>query len=45
LASSSGKNGRTLDKFRKLLSRTDEKNQKLLLLMAQKMARPVRAKA
>jgi transcriptional regulator with XRE-family HTH domain len=42
---SSGKNGRTLDKFRKLLSRTDEKNQKLLLLMAQKMARPVRAKA
>ena len=42
---SSGKNGRTLDKFRKLLSRTDEKNQKLLLLMAQKMARPIRAKA
>jgi len=37
---SSGKDGRTLDKFRRLLSRTDEKNLKILLLMAQKMARP-----
>jgi transcriptional regulator with XRE-family HTH domain len=42
---SSGKNARMLDKFRKLLSRTDEKNLKLLLFMAQKMARPHRAKA
>jgi len=42
---SSGKDARTLDKFRKLLSRTDERNLKILLLMAQKMARPVRAKS
>ena len=35
----SGKDGRTLAKFRRLLSRTDETNRKLLLFMAQKMAR------
>jgi transcriptional regulator with XRE-family HTH domain len=39
---SSGKSGRTLDKLRRLLSRTDEKDQKTLLFMAQKMARPAR---
>jgi transcriptional regulator with XRE-family HTH domain len=42
---SSGKDGRVLDKFRRLLSRTDEKDLKILLFMAQKMARPHRAKA
>jgi transcriptional regulator with XRE-family HTH domain len=42
---SSGKNGRLLDKFRRVLSRTHEKDLKILLLMAQKMARPIRAKA
>jgi len=42
---SSGKEGRMLHKFRTLLSRTDEKDQKILLFMAQKMARPARAKA
>jgi transcriptional regulator with XRE-family HTH domain len=36
----SGKDARTLDKFRRLLNRTSESNRKLLLLMAQKMARP-----
>ena len=35
----SGKDARTLAKFRQLLSRTDETNRKLLLFMAQKMAR------
>jgi len=39
---SSGKNGRMLQKFRTALSRTHEKNLKILLLMAQKMARPTR---
>jgi transcriptional regulator with XRE-family HTH domain len=42
---SSGKDGRTLDKFRKLMGRTDERNLKLLLLLAQKMARPVGARS
>jgi transcriptional regulator with XRE-family HTH domain len=42
---SSGKDGRMLHKFRTLLSRTDEKDQKILLLMAQKLARPAGAKA
>jgi transcriptional regulator with XRE-family HTH domain len=37
---SSGKDARTLDKFRRLLNRTSESDRKLLLLMAQKMARP-----
>jgi transcriptional regulator with XRE-family HTH domain len=45
----SGKDGRVLSQFRRLLSRTDEKDRKLLLFMAQKMAlgktpRPRRAK-
>jgi transcriptional regulator with XRE-family HTH domain len=35
----SGKDARTLAKFRRLLSRTDETDRKLLLFMAQKMAR------
>lgn len=34
-----GKAARTLEKFRRLLSRTDENDRKLLLLIAQKMAR------
>ncbi|HXX18638.1 MAG TPA: helix-turn-helix domain-containing protein [Candidatus Acidoferrum sp.] len=42
---STGKDGRLLDQFRRLLSKTDAKDQKLLLMMAQKMARPSRAKA
>jgi transcriptional regulator with XRE-family HTH domain len=42
---SSGKNGRMLNKFRRLLSRTDEKHLKILLFMAQKMATPVRTKS
>lgn len=42
---SSGKDAKTLERFRNLLSRTDEKDRKLLLFMAQKMARPNRAKA
>ena len=36
---SSGKDARLLEKFRRLLSRTDEDDRKLLLFMAQKMAR------
>jgi transcriptional regulator with XRE-family HTH domain len=36
----SGKDARTLDKFRRLLKRTDESDRKLLLFMAQQMARP-----
>ena len=40
---SSGKDQRMLDQFRRLLSRTDEKGQKLLLFVAQKMARSRRA--
>jgi transcriptional regulator with XRE-family HTH domain len=35
----SGKDARTLAKFRQLLSRTDESDRRLLLFMAQKMAR------
>jgi transcriptional regulator with XRE-family HTH domain len=34
----SGKEGRMLEQFRKFLSRADARDQKLLLLMAQKMA-------
>ena len=36
---SAGKEARLLEKFRQLLSRTDESDMKLLLFMAQKMAR------
>jgi len=43
----SGKDGRVLDKFRRLLSRTGKKDRELLLLTAQKLAsqskRPTRA--
>jgi len=35
----SGRDARTLEKFRQLLSRTSEPNRKLLLFVAQKMAR------
>jgi len=35
----SGKEARLLEKFRRLLSRTDEDDRKLLFFMAQKMAR------
>jgi transcriptional regulator with XRE-family HTH domain len=42
---SSGKNAKMLGQFRRLLGRTDSKDLKLLLSMAQKMARPSRAKA
>ena len=41
----SGKDARLLGQFRKLLGKTDEKNQRILLYMAQKMARTSRAKA
>jgi len=41
----SGKEGRMLEQFRKFLSRADARDQKLLLLMAQKMAGSHRAKA
>ena len=41
---SSGKDARMLYQFRRLLGRADERDLKLLLSMAQKMARPVRAK-
>ena len=41
---SSGRDAKMLDQFRRLLARTTEKDIKLLLLMAQKMTRPVRAK-
>jgi len=37
---SSGKDARFLNKFRRLLSKTQETDRKLLLHMAQKMARP-----
>ena len=37
---SSGKDGRFLNKFRRLLAKTEEADRKLLLHMAQKMARP-----
>jgi transcriptional regulator with XRE-family HTH domain len=42
---SSGKDGKMLHQFRRFLSRTDEKDQKILLFMAQKMAGSGRAKA
>lgn len=35
----SGKDARLLGQFRRLLGKTDEKNQRILLYMAQKMAR------
>lgn len=38
----SGKNAKTLSTFRRLLSRTSDKDIRLLLLMARKMARPLR---
>jgi transcriptional regulator with XRE-family HTH domain len=41
----SGKDAKILGQFRRLLSRTNEKNQRMLLFMAQKMARASRAKA
>ncbi|MFZ0980038.1 MAG: helix-turn-helix transcriptional regulator [Candidatus Acidiferrales bacterium] len=41
----SGKDAKVLGQFRRLLAKTDEKNQRMLLLMAQKMARTSRAKA
>lgn len=40
----SGKGGKTLDTFRRLLSRTAEKDLKILLFMAQKMAGSNQAK-
>jgi transcriptional regulator with XRE-family HTH domain len=39
LFGASGRDGRMLAKFRKLLGQTDTKNQSILLLMAQKVAR------
>jgi transcriptional regulator with XRE-family HTH domain len=39
---SSGRDAKMLDQFRRVLGRADEKDIKLLILMAQKMARPVR---
>jgi transcriptional regulator with XRE-family HTH domain len=39
LFGASGKDARVLEKFRRLLSQTDAKDQSILLLMAQKMAR------
>lgn len=38
---SSGKDAKTLDKLRRLLKRTSGSDRKLLLFMAQKMARPM----
>lgn len=38
---SSGKDARTLYRLRRLLKRADESDRRLLLFMAQKMARPV----
>jgi transcriptional regulator with XRE-family HTH domain len=40
-----GKDAKMLGQFRRLLGRTNEKNQKVLLFMAQKMAQSGRAKA
>jgi transcriptional regulator with XRE-family HTH domain len=37
---STGKDARFMGKLRRLLSRTDEENRKLILFMAQKLARP-----
>lgn len=42
---SSGKDAKMLGQFRRLLGRTDEKNQNILLFMAQKMAHARRVKA
>jgi transcriptional regulator with XRE-family HTH domain len=42
---SSGKDGRFLDKLRRLLAKTEEADRKLLLHMAQKMARPRNGRA
>jgi hypothetical protein len=39
-----GKDRKTLEKFRKLLSRADDKSMKLLMYLAQKMAGSSRAK-
>ena len=41
----SGKDAIVLGQFRRLLAKTDDKNQRILLYMAQKMARTSRAKA
>jgi transcriptional regulator with XRE-family HTH domain len=41
----SGKDAKLLGQFRRLLGKTDEKNQRILLYMAQKMARTSRARA
>jgi transcriptional regulator with XRE-family HTH domain len=41
----SGKDAKVLGQFRRLLGKTSEKNQRILLFMAQKMARTQRAKA
>jgi transcriptional regulator with XRE-family HTH domain len=41
----SGKDAKLLGQFRRLLGRTNEKNQKILLVMAQKMAQTGRARA
>ena len=41
----SGKDAKVLGQFRRLLAKTDDKNQRILLYMAQKMARTSRAKA
>jgi len=41
----SGKDARMLGQFRRLLGKTSEKNLRILLFMAQKMARPHRARA
>jgi transcriptional regulator with XRE-family HTH domain len=42
---SSGKDGRFLNKLRRLLANTEEADRKLLLHMAQKMARPRNGRA
>jgi transcriptional regulator with XRE-family HTH domain len=42
---SSGKDGRFLNKLRRLLPKTEEADRKLLLHMAQKMARPRNGRA
>ena len=42
---SSGKDGRFLNKLRRLLAKTEEPDRKLLLHMAQKMARPRNGRA
>jgi len=40
----SGKEAKMLEQFRRLLGKTSEKNMRILLFMAQKMSRPIRAK-